>query len=142
MIDLFYEELASCGVTGGRYHLPDWDESPNGLFALLDQSFRYTPPTAIITTYTNWTVAVLSFLTQRGLTVPRDVSLLCINSEDWFPWHRPTISHLAGDENRMVRRVVRWVNATARGQQDCRPSYFPMHFVATESIAPAIHSRK
>ena len=57
VIDLFYEELAAHGVAGGRYNVPEWEETPEGLTALLEKTFRYTPPTAIITTYTSWTVA-------------------------------------------------------------------------------------
>ena len=44
------EELTACGVTPSHNNLPDWEETPAGLQAQLDGSFRYTPPTAIIVT--------------------------------------------------------------------------------------------
>ncbi len=141
-IAMLHEELAAHGVTAGRYNVPEWEETPEGLKALLEQMFRYTPPTAIITTYTNWTVAVLSFLAHHEWRVPRDVSLLCINREDWFPWHSPSIAHLDGDENRMLPRIVRWVNAAARGRADREPIFPPMEFVMGESIGPAPRQRR
>lgn len=136
-VRILSEELVACGVTTSHYNVPDWEETPAGIFAQLENSFRLTPPTAIITAYTNWTVAVLAFLARRGLQIPRDVSVFSMNYETWFNWHRPSIAHLYGDESQVARRIVRWVNAAARGQADRKEIRYPLRFVAGESIGPA-----
>lgn len=136
-VQALFGELASAGITATRYNVPDWDETPASLRKLLESIFHVTPPTALIVAHTNWMVAVLSFLARRGLQVPRDVSVLCMNHETWFDWHRPAISHLYGDERRMARRIVRWIAAVARGKADRDYVPFPLEFVPGESIGPA-----
>ena len=136
-ITLLFEELAAHGVTASRYNVPAWNETPDGLRDLLDNTFRFTPPTAIITSYTSWAVAVLSFLSQKGLRVPQDVSILCTNYENWFPWHYPTIAHMYGDEDRMRQHIVRWMHAVALGRADHKQFFVPMEFIPGGSIGPA-----
>lgn len=135
-VKALFEELAAHGITATRYNIPEWDETAEGLHRLLENTFRVTPPTALIVAYTNWMVAVLSFLARRGLRVPRDVSVLCKNHETWFSWHRPAIAHLFGDESLMVRRILRWVNDVARGKADQKYIPFALQFVAGESMGP------
>jgi DNA-binding LacI/PurR family transcriptional regulator len=40
----FQEELARCGVTATNYHLPDWDETPDGASRLIKSLLQVTPP--------------------------------------------------------------------------------------------------
>ena len=42
----FRDELAAAGITVGAYNTPEWEETPEGLAALLDSFFKLTPPTA------------------------------------------------------------------------------------------------
>ena len=131
------EELAAYGVKVTSYHLPDFKETPDGLRDTLEKTFRLTPPTAIITCHSNWMAGVLSFLAERGLHAPRDISLICMGPEIWLSWQRPEIARLQGDQALMVRRIVRWANAVARGRtiRDC--VLIPEEFVAGGTIGPA-----
>jgi len=137
LYQIFAGELAAGGVTLSNYYLPKWDETPSGLYALLEETFRFTPPTALIVATSTWLVSVLAFLAQRKLLVPADVSVICMTSDVVPAWRRPLIAHFKSDEDAVVRRIVDWVNAVASGLADRK--YIPCHsvFVAGESIGPA-----
>lgn len=40
----FLEQLRNHGIQTGPYHLPDWEDTPEGLQHLLDSLFQHTPP--------------------------------------------------------------------------------------------------
>jgi DNA-binding LacI/PurR family transcriptional regulator len=87
--------------------------------------------------YSNWLVGVLDLLAGRGLRVPRDVSVACINHDSTFAWHRPRIACLGGDEMQYARIIGRWIDGVARGRVErkhipCRADFDP-----GESIGPA-----
>lgn len=132
----FQQELARCGVTATNYHLPDWDETPEGASRLIKSLLQVTPPTAFVTTFTNWMTAVISALGKQGFLIPHDASVFCMNRETWFPWHSPLIGHLFGDETPMVKRIVRWVNQAERGKADKDYVSFPLEFLPGDSMGP------
>jgi DNA-binding LacI/PurR family transcriptional regulator len=112
------------------YHVPDWEPGAQGFNALLEALFRVTPPTALIVLEPAEAVAVLSFLAQRGLRVPRDLSLVCRHRDASLDFCRPEIAHFSSNEDHLVRHIVRWVNAAARGAAlhrriVCAPEFFP-----------------
>ena len=128
--------LDKVGTEMTRYHMPVWKSTPEGLREVLDRTFRFTPPTAIITTYGKWMAGVLSFLASRSLRTPEDISLFSINEDDWFAWKKPEISCLHGDEFQMIRRIVRWVDAVTRGKADRRYMGFPQQWIRGGTIGP------
>lgn len=130
------QALAEAGSEMTSYHMPVWQPTPEGLRGALDKAFRITPPTAIITTYGKWMAGVFSYLASRGLRAPRDISLFSINEDDWFAWKSPQISCLRGDDKRMIRRIVRWVNAVASGKADRRYIGFPLQWIEGGTIGP------
>ena len=136
-VDILREALAEVGVPLTAYHLPEWTETPDGLRRLLETTFRHTPPTAVIATYGNWMVGVLSYLAGRGLQAPRDLSLVCLNEDKWFAWRSPEIACLRGDDTKIIRRIVRWTNAVSRGREDRKYVAFPQEFHEGGSIGPA-----
>lgn len=132
--------LAEAGTEMTSYHMPVWQPTPQGLREVLEKAFQFTPPTAIITTYGKWMAGVLSFLAARGLRAPQDISLFSINEDDWFAWKSPEISCLRGDDLLMIRRIVHWVNAVARGKADRRYIGVPLQWIQGGTIGPpAIH---
>ena len=42
------DQLETAGITTGDYNLPDWEENREGLGRLIDELFRFSPPTAIL----------------------------------------------------------------------------------------------
>lgn len=135
-ISALAEALAEAGSGMTSYHMPVWQPTPQGLREALDKAFQLTPPTAIITTYGKWMAGVLSFLAARGLRAPKDISLFSINEDEWFAWKSPEISCLRGDDSLMIRRIVHWVNAVARGKADQRYIGFPLQWIKGGTIGP------
>lgn len=133
---VFTAELAECGITTDEYNLPDWEETPEGLQALLNSLFHVTPPTAIFVVEPAHAVAILAFLGQRGFRVGRDVSLVCMLSDPAFTWRRPPITHFEGNTEPLIRRVVRWVETVARGCPDREQKNFPVEFIRGGTIGP------
>ncbi len=128
--------LSDVGCEMTSYHVPVWKPTPEGLRRVLEKAFQFTPPTAIITTYGKWMAGVLSFLADRRLRAPKDISLFSLNEDDWFTWKEPQISCLRGDDMLIVRRIVRWVDAIPRGKADRRFIGFPQQWVEGGTIGP------
>jgi LacI family transcriptional regulator len=125
LVRLIMEELAAHGISGGAYHMPDFEETPEGLRERLDALFRITPPTAIFATYPGWVFGVLSYLAARGLRVPQDVSVICGNDANGFTWTQPRVAHFQHDDERMARRMMNWVNHWAKGRKDFKQEFAP-----------------
>ena len=131
------EELAAHGVPTGDYNLPDWEETPKGLYRLLESLFRHTPPTALLIDEIPNLVATLAFLARHGIRMPEQVSLVSTDCDAILDWCHPPIAHLRWDNALIVRRVVRWVNAVRKGRPDRRVINVPAEFVPGGSIGPA-----
>ncbi|HSP42138.1 MAG TPA: substrate-binding domain-containing protein [Luteolibacter sp.] len=133
----FLDELTRHGIDPSPYHLPDWEENIDGFHALLEELFRVTPPTALIVDEVPFFLAVRQFLAERGMRVPRDVSMICTDASPDFEWCRPRISHIRWDSRPLVRRVVRWISNVAGGREDRKHTFTPAEFVRGETIGPA-----
>ncbi len=120
--------LAQHGITADDYHIPDFEPTPAGLNALFTSLFRVTPPTALILESGDYSIAALAFLTQRGLAVPRDVSLVCLHPDASMQWCHPPMARLQHDDNAVARHVIRWCRAVARGHVDRESKLFPAEF--------------
>jgi LacI family transcriptional regulator len=136
----FLDELAAHGLLVGDYHLPGWDETPQGFHACLEALFRITPPTALIVDEVPLFTATQQFLARRRLRVPEDVSLISTDADPAFDWCQPTISHIRWDTRPVVRRVVRWAANVARGREDLRQTLTPAEFIPGGTIGPVRRS--
>ncbi len=116
----FLNTLAAHGLNPGAYHLPEWNESPQGFQNCLEQLFRLTPPTALIVDEAPFFTAAMQFCASRGILVPRDVSLACCDSDPHFAWCMPPVTHIRWDSRPVVRRIVRWATNVSRGADDRR----------------------
>ncbi|MEI7954988.1 MAG: substrate-binding domain-containing protein [Verrucomicrobiota bacterium] len=118
------------------FNVPEWDETPAGFRALLTKLFTVSPPTALMIDETPRLVAALGFLAERGLRVPERVSLVVGHWDSSLAWGNPPIAHLHWDDTPLVRRVVRWLAAVAKGCPDRETVLFPAEFVPGGSIGP------
>ena len=116
LVKAFTDELAAHGIKAGEFNVPDYEPTAEGLHTLLKSLFRTTAPTALIVLMPSEATAAFVFLAQRGLAVPRDVSL-------FLPWRDislqlcdPPMAHLRWDERLLVRNIVRWVRGVASGR--------------------------
>jgi DNA-binding LacI/PurR family transcriptional regulator len=131
------EELTAHGVPTGSYNLPDWEETPEGLSRLLKNLFRTTPPSALVIDQTPHFLASVAFCAREGIRVPEQVSLVSTDCDAILDWCHPPFAHLYWDNERIVRRVVRWVDAVRKGKPDRKTINFPAEFVPGGSIGPA-----
>ena len=133
----FLEEMAACGIPTGPYHLPDWEEAPEGFLSSLDSLFAATPPTALILDEGFLFAPAQQHLAHRGILAPRDVSLVCCDPPDAaLAWLRPSAAHIRWDPRPLVRRMVQWVENVSHGRKDLRQSDFPAEFVEGGTIGP------
>jgi DNA-binding LacI/PurR family transcriptional regulator len=129
--------LAEHGLKTGTYHLPDWEESVDGLHQCLEELFRLTPPTALIVDEAPVFAGVAQFCARHGIRVPEDVSLICCDSDPHFAWCKPAVAHIGWDSRPVVRRIVRWAANVSRGIDDRRQSHTAAAFVEGGTIGPA-----
>ena len=133
----FLNELAAHGITTGDYHLPDWEETPEGFFVLLESLFRHTPPTALVIEQTPRVIAAVQFLAQRDIHVPGQVSLVCTDYDATLEWCQTTLAHMQWNNGPIIRRIVRWVAALRTGRADHKTINFPAVFIDGGSVGPA-----
>lgn len=132
----FLDELEAHGIQTGSYNLPDWEETIDDFHRCLASLFGRTPPTALIVDEASLFFAVLQFLAQRGLSAPRDVSLVCMDPNPCFSWGRPGIAHIGWHPRALVARVVRWADNVARGKDDRRNTSIKANFFEGGTIGP------
>ena len=134
---VFLEELAAHNIQTGAYNLPDWTETAEGLQQLLNNLYRYSPPTALIIEESSTFFAVQHYLAQRGILAPRDVSLICDDPDPAFAWCRPKIAHIHWDASPIPRHAMRWAAKLARGKDDRRLFTIKAELVEGGTIGPA-----
>ena len=135
------EEIRRHGIETGPYNLPDWEETPQGFHALLENLFRATPPTALIIDETPKMIAAMQFLARRHIDVPGQVSLVSPDCDKELSWCHPPIAHMVWNNSHIVRRVVRWVASVRKGNPDRDTIKSPATFVPGGSIGPAPRAR-
>jgi DNA-binding LacI/PurR family transcriptional regulator len=132
----FLSELQSAGIRAGEFNLPDWEASPEAFAEVINALLGLSPATALILDEATLYHAAYHQVTAKGLRVPEDISLV---STDWdlsYSWCRPPISCVRWDRHPMMRRIVRWANNNARGQEDRQQSNFKAEFVEGGTIGP------
>lgn len=132
----FVEELASAGIAVSDYHLPQWEESPEAYRACLEYLFRHTPPTALIIEESAFLVAAIQFCGDRGIGIPRDVSIMCLEEAKSFAMSLPSICHMRWDNRPLVRRILSWADHIAQGQEDCKQLSIPIELVEVGTLGP------
>ncbi len=132
----FLDELESHGIKTGPYHLPDWEDNVAGLHRCMDSLFKHTPPTAIFISESPLLISAKDYLAQKGIIVPRDVSMVCHDPDVSFLWCDPPISHIRWDSEPVVRRMVSWADKVARGVVDKRQVHTLAEFIEGGTIGP------
>jgi DNA-binding LacI/PurR family transcriptional regulator len=133
---LFLNQLEERGIPTGTYNLPDWGDSPEQYFQILDSLFRHTPPTALLVPEPSQFIAVLQYLSRIGISAPEGISLACLDSSEFFEWCVPTITHIAWDSRPLVQRVVKWAENVSRSKDDRRKTANNARLVLGGTIGP------
>ena len=131
-----FEEMEAHGLSPGSYNLPEWKDSPEDFYRVLDDLFRVTPPTALIIDEPFLFHAAKDHLARRGILAPEQVSLICADTDPTFAWSRPSVAHMRWDHRPVVRRVVSWANDVAHGKENRRQTLTKMEFVEGGTVGP------
>jgi DNA-binding LacI/PurR family transcriptional regulator len=132
----FLEVLSAHGIPTSAYNLPDWEETPEGFNRLLESLFQSTPPTALFVDEIPWFFAAVGFLVRSGIRVPEQVSLISADCDTMLDCCHPRFAHMRWDNQLIVRRVVRWVDAVRKGKPDRKTINIPAEFIPGGSIGP------
>ena len=132
----FLDALSAAGITVGSYNMPGWEGGLEGLYAYLDSSFQRTPPTAIIAGSGANYFATQSFLVNRGIRVPQDLSLICVDNDPYFNQCQPSVSHLRWSSRPVANRIVSWVRNISQGKEDTRQTLIKAEFVEGGTVGP------
>lgn len=138
----YLTELEAAGITTGNFHLPEWEESAEGLMRILDSLCDGpTPVTALFLDEPFLYHAACNHLIRRGLRIPEDISLICTDGHQTFRWCRPSVAHIEWDSRPIVRRVLRWADNIAKGKSDLRQSHTKASFISGGTIGPVNKKR-
>lgn len=140
MVLSFREELQAAGIKPGEFNTPDWEESSEGLDALLKSLFRFTPPTALIGVDVPVVTGALGFAGRMGIAVPRDLSIVSLTLSDTLPeWAFPGVrhAHVECDESPWLRRIREWVRHVACDRKDTRQFTGTAHLVEGNTMGAA-----
>lgn len=133
----FLDELANHNLLSGSYNLPDWEDTIDGYQEVLDSLFSVTPPTAILTCLPNQFIATILNLSLKGIKIPTDVSLMCLDDEEAMDWCRPSVAHIRWEAQPVINRILRWVDNISLGKEDLRQTLTPAEYIQGGTIGPA-----
>lgn len=133
----FINNLEKHGLPTGRYNIPDWENTPDGLEEVIHSLFRATPPTTMLISDMELVHPIQIQLASMGIYAPRDLSLFCNDFEESFRWTRPAISHIRWNHAPAIRRVLKWAKNIAQGREDQRRIYLKAQLYEGGTIGPA-----
>ena len=136
----FLETLEKAGIMTGGYNLPDWDGTMEGLPKILSETFRLTPPTAVVVDEPQIFISAQHELARRGILAPEHVSMVCTDQDSYFNYFRPSIAHVRYHTDPWARRITKWANDIAIGKDDRRQTLTKVTFVEGGTIGPAAKS--
>jgi len=132
----FLDVLNSNGIQSSDFNLPDWEETGEGFNQLLKSIFKITPPTAIITDEPFQYLAAHHFMVNRGIQIPKHLSLICSDYDPIFKWCMPSVSHITFSNKPLLRRINDWAQNIKNQKTDLRQTILKATFVPGETIGP------
>ncbi|MBT8045126.1 MAG: substrate-binding domain-containing protein [Verrucomicrobiae bacterium] len=133
----FLRELKRLGIEASRYHLPDWEDSKEGFVDRLDELFRVSPPTALILDTDALFFSAMQYFAQRGLSAPKDVSLVSNISNPVFGWSVPSVAYIDWNMNLINRHLMHWFDKLARGDEQRKLHEIKTRFFEGGTVGPA-----
>ena len=113
--------------------------SPASVAKSLETAFHLEKrPTALVFSSSSHLLTCLSWLTSKGIAVPRDVSLVCVPSDSWFQELHPPVCHYENNPHTFAHHVRKRVMELVETGRVTGPSLqMRMEYVAGASIGPA-----
>ena len=103
------EVVAETGVKVSLHTPAAAPFEPVGLRTCLQRLWMRQPPTALILVSRYEYLAAYGFVTQRGLRVPEDVSLVSLVDDEMAPWISPEPARFEHDAHQLAVVLAGWV---------------------------------
>ena len=116
------------------YHNPESDYmTPEVTWRILDAAFADDPPSALV--FLDWKELLSAYclLSNLGLRVPADVSLVMLNDQTEVQWFRPELCRFRFPENRLVRKMMAWLDGRFDGETEL---WLEAEWIEGKSVAP------
>ena len=135
--------FAAAGVPGRLLVFKD-DRTPASVGRSLEAAFNISQrPTALVLTRAAQLLTCYSWLVSRGIRVPADISIVCLDHDAWFDDFHPAISHYRSDTKFLSRSIAeRVVELAVTGRVTRRSIRVPMEFYPGATVGPARQDRK
>lgn len=93
-------------VFSPRFHFPTWSGHSAAEFTeQLEQSFKISPPTALIVPDENCLCLVTAFCMQRGIKIPEDLSVVCCTAGENTEWFLPAPAYFSVDPKKFAKKI-------------------------------------
>lgn len=102
-----------------EYHNPESNyTAPEVLRGILTRLFATRAPTALVLLDWKDVVAAHCFLTERGLRVPRDVSLVMLSDGITAEWFYPRLCRFRYPQKKLLSEIIKWLEGRPGGGRD------------------------
>jgi hypothetical protein len=127
---------AAGGNYSMRYNNPESEYlTPDVTRRILQTVFKLHQPTALVLHDWKELITAHCHLSEIGLRVPRDISLMALNDSVSAEWFHPKLCRFRLPERRLLREMVKWVeNKPARYQGATMTGIY----LAGDSIGPPV----
>jgi DNA-binding LacI/PurR family transcriptional regulator len=75
----------------------------------LDRAFAVRPPTAIVCLDWREYIAALCYVQKKGLSVPKDISLICLSHDHSADWFSPIPTHFEHPIDKLATTLSNWL---------------------------------
>lgn len=113
-----YQIMESVLARHGITFVPGWhaplslSNNPEGIYELLGRRFALSRPTTLMCFGSDSLKTVMSFLLERGIAVPRDVSLVMLGDQREVEWFKPSVACFDFHWSSAVRFITRWLSSS------------------------------
>jgi DNA-binding LacI/PurR family transcriptional regulator len=132
--------LMAKGISPTSFHLPDWDDTSKGFHQCLESLFRVTPHTAIMVDEGPQFVTTCLFLAQRGLRIPGDVSVVCLEPDAFTSLEPGLIAQIEVDYSQIPKYVLRWVSHINHGKPYVKQHLAQSKYLNGSTVGVAVGS--
>jgi hypothetical protein len=108
-------EFERCLAEHGLPFVPNYNvpfvsqQDPDELARVLERVFRARPPTALLLIEWEHFIMASCVLRDRGLRIPKDVSVALLSHERNMHWHQPLIAHYQYPVAQVAKTLRRWI---------------------------------
>lgn len=115
------------------------DGTVPGINRMLHRMFDYgTPPTAVLVANPSYYLTAASFLAERGLRIPQDVSLVSRDNDVFLPFLNPQPARYSCNPKTFAKRLLQPLLAQGRGEpHDARSIRIDVKFERGGSLGAA-----